>query len=157
MHVFFDTEFTELSQTDSKLISIGFVSQLGLEFYAELADGWSIEDCSKFVVAEVLPHLDGAGRTMSWADLRSQLKAWIESIPEPVELVSDSPEWDWPWITAIFPTSNDWPSNLANEPIRYYVDEIEVKKEKRFRTFRSHHALDDARLMYRGWRRTDWR
>jgi hypothetical protein len=94
---------------------------------------------------------------MSWADLRSRLKAWIESIPESVELVSDSPEWDWPWITAIFPASSDWPSNLANEPIRYYVDEIEVKKEKRFRTFRSHHALDDARLMYRGWRRTDWR
>jgi hypothetical protein len=63
MHVFFDTEFTELSLADSKLISIGFVSQLGLEFYAELADGWSTEDCSKFVMAEVLPHLDGAAST----------------------------------------------------------------------------------------------
>lgn len=65
----------------------------------------------------MLPHLDGASSTLLWDDLRVKSKDWAESIPEPVELVSDSPERDWPWIAAIFPVANDWPSNSAHEPI----------------------------------------
>lgn len=157
MHIFFDTEFTQLSQQHAKLISIGLVAQTGLEFYAELSDGWAVADCSKFVIAEVIPHLEGPSRAISLSKLRSNLKEWIESISSPVELVTDAPDWDWPWIEKIFPAENDWPANLANQPVRYYVDEIDLKKERRFRSLRTHHALDDARLMYRGWKRTNWR
>ncbi|MEZ4600753.1 MAG: hypothetical protein R2940_13270 [Syntrophotaleaceae bacterium] len=54
--VFLDTEFTHLDAP--KLISIGLVSICGREFYAELTDGWGLQDCSLFVLGQVLPLLD---------------------------------------------------------------------------------------------------
>jgi hypothetical protein len=155
MHVFFDSEFTQLS-TRAKLISVGFVTQDGREFYGELHEGWSLDDCSDFVHREVIPHL-GSVKTMSLLELRSCLKEWLESLAECVEILTDSPEWDWPWISFIFPEERDWPCNLARQPVRYFIDEVALQKEKRFRQFRAHHALDDARLMYRVWRRVDWK
>lgn len=155
MHVFFDTEFTSLS-AGSKLISVGFVAQDGREFYAELAEGWSAEECSDFVRQEVLPNLEGL-QTMSLIDLRHALKSWLLSLSSTVELVTDSPEWDWPWILHIFANDDNWPSNLKTEPTKSWIDEIALQKEKRFRHFRPHHALDDARLMYRSSKRQDWR
>ena len=157
MHIFFDTEFTRHSQQRAELISIGMVSQSGIEFYAELSDGWRLDDCSEFVLKEVVPLLEGGSSAVPLVELRILLKSWIESFGEPVELVTDSPDWDWPWITYIFPQEDDWPPNLKPKPLRYYVGELELKKERRFRSFRSHHALDDARLLYRGWRRAEWR
>lgn len=155
MHIFFDTEFTSLTP-NAKLISIGLVAQDGREFYVELRDGWSPEDCSDFVQLQVLPHLEGL-QTMTLATLKIALKEWIEAFSCEVSLVTDSPDWDWPWILHLFSDSGVWPRNLANQPIKSYVDEIAIAKERRFRTFRQHHALDDARLMYRGSKRQDWK
>ena len=155
MHVFFDTEFTSLT-SDAKLISIGLIAQDGREFYAELSDAWTPDDCSDFVKLHVLPHLEGL-QTMTLIALQDALKRWIESFSCAVSLVTDSPDWDWPWILHLFSDPGTWPSNLAKQPIKSYVDEIAIAKEKRFRTFRQHHALDDARLMYRGSKRQDWK
>lgn len=157
MHIFFDTEFTQHSLEHAKLISIGLVSQTALEFYGELTDGWTLEDCSPFVLKEVVAVLEGGSAALPLAELRIRLKEWLEAFGEPVQLVTDSIDWDWPWIRHIFPLAEDWPVNLIDEPLRYYVGELELQKERRYRPFRPHHALDDARLLYRGWRRTDWR
>lgn len=54
-YVFFDTEFTNLGSP--ALISLGAVSSSGEEFYAEILDGWHLEDCSLFTLTQVLPFL----------------------------------------------------------------------------------------------------
>lgn len=154
MHVFFDTEFTQLS-SEAKLISVGLVAEDGREFYAELADGWGLSDCSDFVRKEVVPHLESMP-LMTLHELRSALKDWLESLRQQVELVTDAPDLDWPWVAHIFPSEESWPNNLISQPTLSWVDEIATQKEQRFRCYRRHHALDDARLMWRASKRIDW-
>lgn len=57
MKIFLDCEFTQLNR-DSKLISLALVSESGREFYVELIDTYLVEDCSDFVIQNVLPQLD---------------------------------------------------------------------------------------------------
>lgn len=54
LKIFLDCEFTQLNQA-SKLISLALVSESGEEFYVELTDTYSFEDCSDFVIQNVLP------------------------------------------------------------------------------------------------------
>jgi hypothetical protein len=62
MKIFFDNEFTGLTD-NAKLISIGLVDEPGLhEFYAELSDSYRLEECSEFCQRKVLPHLEVVGR-----------------------------------------------------------------------------------------------
>ena len=62
MLIFFDTEFTELG-IDPRLISIGLISEDGQrEFYAELSDTYTIEDCGDFARLAVIPKLRRASR-----------------------------------------------------------------------------------------------
>lgn len=65
MLIYLDTEFTELAR-DAKLLSIGLVSENGTSFYAELADGWCLDDCSDFVVQVVLPLMEGNECRRPW-------------------------------------------------------------------------------------------
>lgn len=57
MKLFLDCEFTQLNK-DTKLISLALVSEVGDEYYVELTDTYSVEDCSDFVIQNVLPQLD---------------------------------------------------------------------------------------------------
>lgn len=57
--IYFDTEFEGLRE-DAGLISIGLIDEAGRTFYAELADGWSVDRCSEFCRAAVLPLLSTA-------------------------------------------------------------------------------------------------
>lgn len=61
MRVFLDTEFTGLS-SDPRLLSIGLVAENGAEFYIELTDGWSEENCSAWVREHVIPLLGKGAR-----------------------------------------------------------------------------------------------
>lgn len=70
IQAFFDSEFTTLEKDGvRKLISIGCVAQDGREFYAELSDTWHPFNCSDFVVATVLPLLQGGECLMTEAEL----------------------------------------------------------------------------------------
>lgn len=70
MNVFIDTEFSTLEKNGVRtLISIGCASQDGSEFYAELSDTWHPFNCSDFVVATVLPLLQGGECLMTEAEL----------------------------------------------------------------------------------------
>lgn len=55
MRCFLDTEFSSMDRP--ALISIALVADDGREFYAEVTDSWTLEDCSDFVISNVLPHL----------------------------------------------------------------------------------------------------
>ncbi len=60
MRVFIDTEFTNFDEP--RLISLGLVTDMGETWYAELADGWALHDCTEFVLKSVLPLLSNEKR-----------------------------------------------------------------------------------------------
>ena len=96
MRIYFDTEFTHLEgNAKRELISAGFVSEDGREWYAEISD-FNRALCSVFVVSTVLPLLEGkAETTIAVAMFGPRLSAWLTSFGEDVELIADhSADWE---------------------------------------------------------------
>lgn len=155
--IFLDTEFSDLCLAP-RLISIGLVSEDGRqEFYAELIDTWRLEDTSAFCREVVLPLLEGAAAQRGHAQVSRELAAWLAAFAEPVTVLTDSLEWDWPWMQALFPTPANWPANLAPKPEllhfrgaagKVFTDTVEGLYAA---GLRRHHALDDARANRLGW------
>ncbi len=90
--LFLDTEFTDFRQP--KLISFALASECGQEFYCELTDGWTEDDCSYFVLDTVLSLLEGGSRAMTRGQARQALSDWLASLPradaqEPIRIVAD--------------------------------------------------------------------
>ena len=92
---------------------------------------------------------------MTLAQLTIQLHRWIEQFQLPVTLVSDSENWDWRWISAIFAEPDHWPSNLARQPLimpaEAQLAATIAQGDQQHRALRRHHALDDARANQLGW------
>lgn len=156
MLIFFDTEFTSLTNS-SKLISIGLVDETGQKtFYAELSDTWKLSGTNDFVRKEVVPMLEGGFVQMPKAQLRVALGEWLAAFNEPVQLATDSLNWDWVWIHRIF--GGQLPANLLPSPLlltmNYLVnfDNFAPAIEAAFAAgLRRHHALDDAKANRLGW------
>lgn len=159
LRVFLDCEFTSLG-VGPQLISIGMVSEMDTRktFYAELADTYSIEDCSDFVIDIVLPLLEGGSARMTMVELALNLKNWIEGLGQPVTFATDSICYDWPWILEIFEKPGSWPANLDRQPLLLNFNDLQ--RAERFNDavelafasgLRRHHALDDAKANRLGW------
>jgi hypothetical protein len=158
MLVFLDTEFTDFIQID--LISIGLVAEDGREFYAERND-YRREDCSSFVIVEVLPLLNRVpGAKCSSAHLSFRLREWFASLEEPVTLVFDYPS-DWELLAEALRGDllAELPANLSETLLIGHdvVSDGNFKEayEGSFgRDWPRHHALADARALrngYMGW------
>lgn len=93
MKVFFDCEFTDLVDS-AKLISVGLVTLDNQTLYIELTDGWRLEECSDFVIENVLPLL-GHGEQLSRRQAASRIYEWLVETGEAggIELLCDS-TWD---------------------------------------------------------------
>lgn len=159
MHIFFDTEFSGLI-LDPKLISIGMIAEDGERtFYAELSDTYQASACEPFVHEAVLPQLQGGDARMTIEELTLRLGNWIEDFNRPVQLVTDSLSWDWPWIQELFYLSGTWPKNLDGKPgqLSEMVGSplLERTVEQVFQShvprLCRHHALDDARANRLAW------
>lgn len=154
MKVFFDTEFTRLTEKPL-LISVGMITEDGKKtFYAELNDSYSISDLSPFAVEHVMPLLDGAA--ISSNQLSIELNKWLVEIKEEIELATDNWAWDWPFIVEAL--QNNWPNNLIREcyllNLNYMNDAdafFEAVKHAYENGLRRHHALDDAKANRLGW------
>ena len=152
MKIYIDTEFTDLAGIvcDIKLISAGFVSETGEEFYFELKDNYDEGQCSSFVCEAVLPHLGHQkyGTTATEACLR--LKVWVESFKDQVELCSDAPGYDWGFLYDLFESNSCWPTNLIRKPVNVNNHVIQQGIENYFEyqpIAIRHHALWDARAL----------
>ncbi|MDD0844782.1 3'-5' exoribonuclease [Pseudomonas sp. Gutcm_11s] len=133
--LFLDTEFTNLT-ADCRLISLALVDPAGAEFYVELNDGWSPDDCSEFVHQIVLPQLDLPRHGRSRAEASLELRSFLAGYDE-VEIVSDALAWDWPLLLELL---GELPGNIrCREDIDLLRDLAEADIP--------HHALLDARLM----------
>ena len=162
MYVLFDTEFTTIEKNIGfpALISIGCISQDGRTFYAELSDTWHQGICSHFVVAHVLPLLEGGIYAMTEAQLAINLKEWIEGLTErEVTLRTDAPRYDWPWVEQLFTFYGCWPKNLRRKCGTVYFNHD--YQEKRYMEHleaywkeyaaQRHHALVDAKSVLFAW------
>jgi hypothetical protein len=156
MLLFLDTEYTE-PKVARKLISLALVAEDGSrEFYAELADTWTLKHCTPFVTREVLPLLTGP--RIPVAELRTQLLAWVANAPRSVRVACDSVL---AWMIRVDALGLDilprvWPKNLDRTfyDLRPLIDTsiYHQAAQDYYRTDpREHHALADARAYRHGW------
>ena len=115
MRVFLDTEFTSFDEP--KLISLGLVTDTGQSWYAELADGWTIDDCTDFVLETVLPLLssDTKSRLTRRAAARA-LADWLVRVSGgafPV-IVFDA-QFDWRLLVGLL-SENDQGGGVSMAP-----------------------------------------
>ncbi|WP_338920302.1 hypothetical protein V0M98_24815 [Pseudomonas silesiensis] len=150
MKIFLDCEFTQLNQY-SKLISLALVSQSGEEFYVELTNTYSLDDCSDFVIQNVLPHLDPLRYGQSFVEAQVSLRGFLRSFAEELEVCSDAPYWDWRFFCDLVCAGHQpWPVQVMNQPTNLGIlfnkvdaealEEVELSDPP-------HHALLDARML----------
>lgn len=150
MKIFLDCEFTQLNK-DSKLISLALVSESGEEFYVELTDSYTVEDCSDFVIQNVLPQLDSLQYGQSLVEARTSLRSFLGSFDEELEVCSDAPHWDWGFFCDLaFADHQPLPVQVMNQPtdltillnkiVSEALEQVELPDLP-------HHALLDARML----------
>lgn len=99
MKIVVDCEFTQLNAS-SKLISMALVAEDGQELYFELNDNYILDDCSEFVVHNVLPQLNGGSALISTESARNKLWSFLAKF-DSVEIMSDAPAWDWEFFCSV--------------------------------------------------------
>lgn len=149
MKLILDCEFTQLNQ-NTKLISLALVSETGDEFYVELTDTYRLEECSDFVIHNVLPQLSLPRYGMSLLEAQAALKAFLGNFECQLEVCSDAPDWDWDFFCQLAYVEHRWPSHVTNRPInlihlfRHFgaddIDDVGLPELP-------HHALLDARIL----------
>ena len=140
--LFFDTEFTDF--VDMDLISIGIVSPESHEFYAENAD-YNKAWCNEFVLAEVIPRLEGGQASMTLKLLKITIQNWISKL-----LIEYSS------VMFIYDYSGDWQllkEFLVEYPKILNIEAIQVNLEEDIKDYfkadhsSQHHALLDAKAL----------
>lgn len=164
-YIFFDTEFTDLVQ-EPFLISAGFASDDGREFYGELEPKFWAPWANQFVQANVVPLLDQVTRRLggrppfSLIGLAKAIRTWIEAQPGEVVLVSDAPSYDLPLVLNLFDEANEvWPCNTEKRARCYFMDESTANAylhEFRRIGLPQHHALADAKALRAAWSAQGW-
>ena len=150
MKIFLDCEFTQLNRY-SKLISLALVSESGEEFYVELTGSYSVEDCSDFVIQNVLPQLDPLRYGQSLVKARSSLRRFLSCFDEELEVFSDAPHWDWEFFRYLVCADHQpWPVQVVSQPTNLTslfkqlnaeaLEQVELSDPP-------HHALLDARIL----------
>lgn len=158
--LFFDCEFTDLSSSAS-LISAGFITQSGDQFYAELSD-YEEEACNDFVKATVLPLL--SLHPISTLDFVSSLTDWLCNQGRDFLFIADS-DWDQKILTKTFASAGktiprNWrfqktPDNFTNGMHRNLFNDEMAAFFLRHPDQKAHHALTDARAIRNAYLRAE--
>lgn len=164
MRIYYDTEFTEIS-SDAQLISAGFVSEKGAEFYVEF-DNVPRHACSDFVRETVLPMLRAPGvLVVSPVMGLSHLLEWLQAQGPAVTLVSDS-HYDSKLLGQLIREAGGLAELAPGLEIRYELlyhrDSLAERAYKQAEAdyflrnpHMRHHALHDARAIRLGAMRAD--
>ena len=149
MRIFLDTEYTNIVRP--LLISVGFVTEDGREFYAELTDGRDLAACSTFVTEYVLPLLQAVpAARLTRIELRQQLPEWVRSLGESATIIYDLCA-DWRVLSAVF---DDCPNQFGLEGryLKWHDSPMEQRFAELYEAWFDqngprHHALVDARAL----------
>ncbi|MBU1364164.1 MAG: hypothetical protein KKE51_10120 [Gammaproteobacteria bacterium] len=157
MKIYYDTEFSSLDgNVDWDLISAGFVTESGEEWYVEITD-FLHEDCSQFVVETVIPLLGKGNKIperMAGIHFAWRFCNWLERFKEPIQLVSDHSV-DWHIIHGYcYAEFSTFPAKIQGL-VWIRSDQIEIQRalvdaENAFweqHPGMIHHALYDARRL----------
>lgn len=163
MRIFYDTEFTDLSAW-AELLSAGFVTEAGQEFYIEF-DGVGRHECSDFVLDVVYPMLRAPGVQVATPLMAAQrILEWLSAQSNDVELISDS-NWDSFLLGALFhqlQKSKDYSAAASCDLALHYryishrdsvTEKVYLKEHAEYfdeHPGMLHHALHDARAIARG-------
>lgn len=158
--LFFDCEFTDLRDSAS-LVSAGFITQSGDQFYAELSD-YEEDCCNNFVKATVLPLLSLP--PISTTDFLSSLTEWLSHLGEDLLFIADS-DWDRRILTKTFASvgktiPENWrfqktPDNFTNGMQRSLFNDEMAAFFLRHPDQKPHHALTDARAIRNAYLRAE--
>lgn len=176
MKIFFDMEFTGLHQKTTP-ISIGMVSESGLEFYAEFTD-YDDSQVDEWIHENVIGNLvmsdyeDGLFPPVTTAVLGTknevavELRRWLRQF-DFVEMYSDCLAYDWVLFCDIFGHAFFIPENVSraphdiNQDIAYYLgisenEAFDISREDLagFSHHNKHNALWDARIIQTCYSRT---
>ena len=141
MLIFIDTEFSDFINT--KLISIGLVSQCDNKFYAELPI--ERKDCSDFVKDVVLPQLgkiEGAQCTLK--ELKVRLIRWLEQFKNEDEPTIICYDYDGDWTLFCSALSDGVPTWIRGVNIYRYINDLKQELFWMESKLTEHHALHDA-------------
>lgn len=159
--VWFDGEFTFLSENNIKFLSMGFVADTGETLYLELKQ--DMADVGVWVKENVVPFLNPQDDALTESAAVEKIKEWLKEIygddkeNKPV-LVADVNAFDWNGINNLFsinPEDNpffyiplDFSTILYMYNIDIDIDRLELAESLNIDTskIRKHHALDDALL-----------
>ena len=127
------------------------MSESGEEFYVELTDTYSVEDCSDFVIQNVLPQLDSVQYGQSLVEARASLRSFLGCFGEELEVCSDAPHWDWEFFCDLVCADHQpWPVQVVNQPIDLtrFFNQVNVEALEQVKlSDLPHHALLDARML----------
>jgi len=143
MLLFLDTEFTDFLYAD--LISIGLISEDGLEFYAERND-YDRTGCSAFVKEAVLPRLGAASAQVGTeSEIGNALQAWLGQF-DTAEVCFDY-TLDWEFFVGLVrdPDHYKLPPGVVGRNIKAMLDPWDIECYWRENGRLDHHALHDAR------------
>jgi hypothetical protein len=171
--LFFDTEYSQRDSAHCAPISLALVARdTGDELYLVLEGGWTPQDCSDFVRANVLPQLHGLDPIVCTAagalGAIETFIARLRSDPwQPVQLACDWPM-DWDVLMQLPLAPKQWAAEHSIQPVllHHLIDQPEaVQTFNRARdnylanppgenATGHHHALIDARALYHAWHTT---
>lgn len=140
MRIYLDTEFTTLNPFTYKLISLALVAPGGYEFYVELTDNWTEDECSDFTKSIVLPQLDLTLHGKTTEQARLGLLSFLKMIG-PAEIISDAMAWDWPLLLSLAEPSG-LPSTVEAGTLPSDIESDDGDPDEP-----PHHALLDARQL----------
>lgn len=151
MRWFLDTEFAE-NGTTIKLISIALVSEDGGEYYRELSDGWTLDDCSEWVRVNVVSKLGHPSYRRSRAVVADEVLEILLRDGTP-EIWAYFADYDWVVLCQLFGTMMDLPAGMPMFclDIKQEMHRLGLSSEQLPEQLGNHIALDDARWNRRAW------
>lgn len=80
------------------------------------AHTYQFEDCSDFVIQNVLPQLDLSLHEVSLLEAQAAMRVFLGSIEGQLEVYSDAQNLDWDFFRQLAYVDHKWPSHVANMP-----------------------------------------
>lgn len=155
-----DGEFCRLSSDGIKFLSIAFISDKGDKLYMEIEQ--EKVDIDPWVTENVLPLLQE--EKVTGEEAKIQIKKFVEKNygDEKPVVVADVNQFDWMGICGLFGV---WDIPFFYIPLDFstvlYTKGIDIDADRNIllhkwglanKTYRKHHALDDAEQLYVMWR-----